>query len=176
MQAAAPRVHRTFSPDLAIPKSEIVARNTHYIGEHDVDRMALRSHLAPPRKGKDQNSSRRRENFTPTVIPRRPLAICEKLIASLPSDRLYPSNASVSASSPYQAEVGVLAKITPKAGQSASSAQTGRYCLSLSVGSWRCLLVLVNETYRRKPPQAGLRSCYQASLATVSPPSPPARP
>ncbi|MER9663361.1 hypothetical protein [Mesorhizobium sp. M0159] len=39
--------------ELTILKREIIVRNADDVGEHDVDHMALRSHLAPPRKPKD---------------------------------------------------------------------------------------------------------------------------
>lgn len=39
--------------DLTILKREIIVRNADDVGKHDMDHMALRSHLAPPRKRKD---------------------------------------------------------------------------------------------------------------------------
>jgi hypothetical protein len=39
--------------DLRIRKRELVVRSADEVGEHDVDRMALKAHLAPPRRDKD---------------------------------------------------------------------------------------------------------------------------
>lgn len=42
-----------FLTELHILKRVLVVRSAHEIGDHDIDRMALRSHLAPPRQPRD---------------------------------------------------------------------------------------------------------------------------